>query len=43
MHAIFANTYVCESTFSAMKQVHSKERNRMADETLDQREQCIIQ
>jgi len=26
---------VCESTFSTMKQVKSKNRNRMADETLD--------
>jgi len=36
MHSMmFANTYVWESTFSAMNQVKSKNRNRMADETLD--------
>jgi len=29
----FGNTYVYESTFSTMKQVKSKNRNRMADET----------
>jgi len=28
-------TYVCRSTVSVMKQVKSKNRNRMADETLD--------
>jgi len=28
-------TYVCKSTVSKMKQVKSKNRNRMADETLD--------
>ena len=27
--------YVCESTFSTMKQVKFKNRNRMANETLD--------
>jgi len=32
---MFRNTYVCESTFSMMKQVKSKNRNRMADKTLD--------
>jgi len=28
------NTYVCESTFFTMKQVKSKNTNRMASETL---------
>jgi len=32
---MFGNTYVCESTFSTMKQVKSKNKNRMAGETLD--------
>jgi len=27
MHSMFANKYVCESTFSTMKQVQSKNRN----------------
>ena len=35
MHSMFGCTYVCESTFSTMKQVKSKNRNQMADETLD--------
>jgi len=35
MHSMLGNTYVYESTFSTMKQVKSKSRNRMADETLD--------
>jgi len=35
MRSMFGNTYVCESTFSTMKQVKYKYRNRMADETLD--------
>jgi len=35
MHSTFGNTNVCESTFSTMKQVTSINRNRMADETLD--------
>jgi len=35
MHSIFGKTYVCESKFSAMKQVKSKNRNRMAEEALD--------
>ena len=35
MHSMFGNTYVCESTFPAMKQVKSENRNRMADETPD--------
>jgi len=34
MHSMFPNTYTCESTFSTMKQVKSKNRNRMADKTL---------
>jgi len=32
---MFGNTYVCESTFSTMKQGRSTNRNRMADETLN--------
>jgi len=32
---MFGSTYVFESTFSTMKQVKSKNTNRMADETLD--------
>jgi len=35
MHLMFGNTYVCESTFSTMKQVKSKNRNWMADKTMD--------
>jgi len=35
MHSMFRNTYVCESTFSTMNHVKSKNRNQMADETLD--------
>jgi len=35
MHSMFENTYVCESTFYTIKQVKSKNRNRMADETLN--------
>jgi len=35
MYSTFGNTNVCESTFSTMKQVTSINRNRMADETLD--------
>ena len=30
MHSMFGNTHVCESTFSTMKQVKSKNKNRMA-------------
>jgi len=33
MHSMFQNTYVCESTFSTMKQVKPKNRNKLADET----------
>jgi len=32
---MFGNTHVYESAFSTMKQVKSENRNRMADETLD--------
>jgi len=37
MHSKNGNTHVCESRplFSAMKQVKSENRNRMAKETLD--------
>jgi len=31
---MFGSTYVCESTFSTIKQAESKNRNRMADKTL---------
>jgi len=34
MHSMFGSTYVCESTFSTIKQAESKNRNRMADKTL---------
>jgi len=34
MHSSFSNKYLCESTFSTMKQVQSKNRNQMAQETL---------
>ena len=35
MHSMFGSTYMCESTFSTMKQIKSKNRNRMIDETLE--------
>jgi len=35
IHFMFGNTYVCESTLYTVKQVKSKNRNRMADEILD--------
>jgi len=35
MYSMFGNRYVCESTFSTMKQVTSKNRNRITNETLD--------
>ena len=35
LHSMFWNTYVCNSIFSGMKQVKSKNRNRIADETVD--------
>jgi len=35
MHSMLGNIYVCERTFSTMKQVKSKNKNRMADEMLD--------
>ena len=35
MHSMFGNIYVCKSTFFTMKKVKSKNRNRMADGTLD--------
>jgi len=35
MPSMFENTYVCESTPSAMKQVKSKNRNRITNEKLD--------
>ena len=35
MHSLFANAYVCVSTFYTMKQVQSEKTNWMAHETLD--------
>jgi len=35
MQSMFGCTYVCEITFSTMKQVKCKNTNRMADETQD--------
>jgi len=35
LQSMFGNKYVCESTFSTMKQIKYKKRNRMADETLE--------
>jgi len=35
MHSRVGNTYVCESTFSTIKQVKSENRHRMAEEILD--------
>jgi len=35
MHSILGHTYVYGRTFSTMKQFKSKNRNRTADETLD--------
>ena len=35
MHAMFGSAYVCEITFSTMKQNKSTNKNRMADETLN--------
>ena len=33
--SMFGSTYVCECTFSVMKQVKSKTRNQMQNDTLD--------
>ena len=35
MHSMLGRTYICESTFSRMKEVKYKNRNRMIDETLE--------
>ena len=35
MCSMFGSTYICESTFSCMKQLKSDAWNRMSDETLD--------
>ncbi|XP_078140529.1 general transcription factor II-I repeat domain-containing protein 2B-like [Centroberyx gerrardi] len=32
--SMFGSTYICESNFSTMKHIKSKERNRLSDETL---------
>uniref|UniRef100_A0A3Q2QH27 HAT C-terminal dimerisation domain-containing protein n=1 Tax=Fundulus heteroclitus TaxID=8078 RepID=A0A3Q2QH27_FUNHE len=34
MASMFGSTYVCESSFSTMKHIKSKERNRLTDEIL---------
>lgn len=34
MASMFGSTYICESSFSTMKHIKSKERNRLTDETL---------
>ena len=34
MHSMYGNTYVCDRTFSTMKQVKYENRNLLADETL---------
>ncbi|XP_041828455.1 general transcription factor II-I repeat domain-containing protein 2A-like [Melanotaenia boesemani] len=34
MASMFGSTYICESNFSTMKHIKSKERNRLTDETL---------
>ena len=36
MASMFGSTYICESNFSMMKHIKSKERNRLTDETLFQ-------
>jgi len=33
--SMFGSTYICESTFSTMKHVKSKERNRLSDDNLN--------
>ena len=35
MHSMFGSTYVCESTFSTMKLIKSRNKNRMVNQTLD--------
>ena len=35
MHSMFRSTYVCESAFSTMKLVKSRNKNRMVNQTLD--------
>ena len=35
MHSMFGSTYVCESTFSTMKLVKSRNKNRMVSRTQD--------
>ncbi|KAL4104943.1 hypothetical protein QTP88_020219 [Uroleucon formosanum] len=34
MLSMFGTTYICECTFSNLKHIKSKERNRLRDETL---------
>uniref|UniRef100_A0A3Q1BIY7 HAT C-terminal dimerisation domain-containing protein n=1 Tax=Amphiprion ocellaris TaxID=80972 RepID=A0A3Q1BIY7_AMPOC len=34
MASMFGSTYICESSFSTMKHINSKERNRLTDETI---------
>ncbi|KAK1893986.1 General transcription factor II-I repeat domain containing protein 2A [Dissostichus eleginoides] len=35
MASMFGSTYICESNFSMMKHIKSRERNRLTDETLN--------
>ena len=35
MNSMFESTYVCESTFSTVKLVESRNKNRMVNQTLD--------
>lgn len=35
LYSMFGSTYICECTFSTMKQIKSKTRNKMENETLD--------
>ena len=35
MHSMFGSTYVCQSTFPTMKLVKSRNKNQMANQTLD--------
>ena len=35
MHSMFGSTYVCKSTFSTMKLVKSRNKNRIINQTLD--------
>uniref|UniRef100_A0A3P8TK50 HAT C-terminal dimerisation domain-containing protein n=1 Tax=Amphiprion percula TaxID=161767 RepID=A0A3P8TK50_AMPPE len=43
MASMFGSTYICESSFSTMKHINSKERNRLTDETIPYDENSQIQ